>query len=94
VSPHTAPRGADARFLVRNIGTKPVTFTIGNGPHGVGVQTGFSRVFKPGTQKVLLLYLNYRGAIPYFSGDSFARAKPGTKGSFLVGAQCALCNSH
>ena len=94
VSPRTAPRGTDARFLVHNIGTKPVTFTIGTSAHGVGVQTGFRRVLKPGTQKILLLYLNYRGAIPYYSGDSLAHAKAGTKGWFVVGAQCALCNSH
>src|SRR5664279_1540505 len=56
VSPKTAPRGSDARLIVRNIGTKPHSFTL-----LTGVQTGFSRVFKPGKPSVLVLYLDRRG---------------------------------
>jgi hypothetical protein len=79
LSPKHAPRGTDAQFLVRNIGTKPHTFTFGTLKRGLGVQTGFSRVVKPGQHKVLLLYLNYRGALPYYSDHGRA------KGKFIVG---------
>ena len=48
VSPKTAPRGADARFIVRNVGTKVHNFTV-----RTGSLTGFSRVFKPGEHAIL-----------------------------------------
>ena len=91
IRPKTAPRGADARFIVRNIGKKPHTFTVGAIEHGVGKQTGFSRSFKPGEHAILIFFLNQRGPIPYYSGTSVGRAKPSMRGTFLVGDQCSLC---
>lgn len=87
VSPKTAPRGSDARFIIRNIGTKPHSFTL-----ITGAQHGFSRVFKPGKHATtLLLYLNYRGALTYYGGDSSAQAGPAMRGTFLVGPTCTQC---
>ena len=57
------PRGSDARFIVRNIGTSPL-FTVGSTRRGVGAQPGFSRLFKPGEHGILLVYLNARGTLP------------------------------
>jgi hypothetical protein len=90
-APKSAPRGADARFIVSNIGTKPQTFTLGSSNRGLGIQTGFSRVIKPKEHQVLLLYLNARGTLPYYSGLKASKALPAMKGIFVVGAQCALC---
>ena len=86
VSPTTAPRGADARFIVRNIGTKPLSFTL-----RTGATTGFTRVFKPGKPSILLLYLAFRGSMAYYGGASSASAKPGMKGTLVIGQACALC---
>jgi hypothetical protein len=91
VSPNSAPRGSNARFIVRNITHKPLTFTMGTARRGAGLQSGFSRTFKPGTQSILLLYLDYRGVISYFGGQSLAKATPAMKGSFSIGLQCSLC---
>jgi hypothetical protein len=91
VSPKEAPRGASARFIMRNVGTKPITFNVGKQTPGLGDLFGFRSVIKPRTQKILLLYLSDRGAIPYYTGDSFASAKPTAKGTLLVGTACALC---
>src|SRR5262249_17473320 len=76
IRPKTAPRGSDARFIVRNIGKKPHTFTVGATQHGVGKQTGFTRSFKPGEHAILIFFLNQRGPIPYYSGASVGKAKP------------------
>ena len=86
VSPRSAPRGSDARFIVRNIGKKPRNFTV-----RTGALTGFSRVFKPGKRAVLLLYLGYRGTMPYYSGATFASTPAAMKGNLLIGATCAAC---
>jgi hypothetical protein len=92
MSPKSAPRGSDARFLIRNVGTRPHAFTIGETIRGTGLQTGFSRVFKPSKKTtILFLYLDYRGTIPYFGGDSAAKATREEKGVFTIGAQCSLC---
>jgi hypothetical protein len=91
VSRRFGPRGVAARFIVGNVGTKPIKFTVGDRSPTTGNLFGFSRSFKPGTKQILLLYLNYRGAIPYFVGQSFARAKSGERGVFTVGQTCGLC---
>ena len=51
------------------------TFTLGTTKRGIGIQTGFSRVVKPGESKLLLLFLNYRGVLPYYSAIPADRAK-------------------
>ena len=91
VSPTSAPRGSDARFLVRNIGTKPHLFTIGSQRHGTGVQTGFTRLMKPGGHGVFLVYLDYRSLMKYYSDVGDTSRKPTFKGTFAVGLQCSLC---
>jgi hypothetical protein len=85
VTPKRAPRGSDAQFIVRNVGTKLHTFTLGTAKRSTGKQTGFSRVMAPHTQKILLLYLDYRGALPYFSNTPADKAKSGMHGTFTVG---------
>lgn len=91
ISPKSAPRGSDARFIVVNKGTKAHSFTLGSTRLGSSAQTGFTRVVKPKQQQILLIYLNARGALPYYGGATPSKSLSAMKGSFIVGAQCALC---
>lgn len=85
LSRHNAPRGAYARFTIRNLGTRPHNFTLGKAKRGSGAQTGFSRTLKPRQKQILLLFLDYRGPLPYFAGLPADRRKPGMRGVFTIG---------
>jgi hypothetical protein len=85
LSVHAAPRGADARFVVQNVGSKPNTFAVGKEGYGTGVQTGFSVTVKPGQKKILILFLDIRGKIPYYSALPADRNNSAMKGDFLIG---------
>jgi hypothetical protein len=89
VYPKRAPRGTDAQFIVRNVGKKVHTFTLGTQKRGQGIQTGFSRSVKPGRQLLLLLYLNYRGVLGYYSNTAVDRNNPAMRGKFTVGEDVA-----
>jgi hypothetical protein len=80
----SAPRASEARFVIRNIGTKSHTFAIGAGKVGTGAQTGFSRTLKPSQQKIVLFFLSYRGPFPYRSTTPADLGKPGMKGIFRI----------
>ncbi len=84
MSPKRALRGELARFILVNVGKKPHTFTFGGSKRGAGVQTGFSQPLKPRQQKILLLFLDYRGRITYYGSLAADRTKPGMKGVFTV----------
>ena len=86
LSRHDVPRGTYARFIIRNIGTKPHAFTLGKARRGTGRQSGFTRTLAPHTRKILILFLDYRSRIPYFGSLASDRAKPGMKGTFTIGA--------
>jgi hypothetical protein len=83
---HSAPRGTYARFIIRNLDTRPHNFTLGKARRGTGAQSGFSRTLKPHEKQILLLFLDYRGSIPYSAGLPSDRSKPGMKGVFTIGA--------
>jgi hypothetical protein len=84
LTPKGAQRGDYARFILLNIGKKPHTFTLGGTKHGTGVQTGFSKLLKPKEQKILLLFLDYRGQIAYRGTLPADRSLPGMKGVFTI----------
>lgn len=86
LSRHSAPRGTDARFIVRNVGKRPHSFTLGSVARGLGTQTGFDKVFRPNERQTVMLFLDYRGKLPYYSKLKADRKKPGMKGVFVVGA--------
>jgi hypothetical protein len=92
MKPKTGPRGSDARLIVHNISKKPQVLAFDYADLGNGLHSGFLRVFKPGEKSILILYLSNRGFLPYWSGRTYAKAKPAARGKFLVGNQCALCN--
>jgi len=84
LSPKFAHRGDYARFILLNTGKKAHTFTLGGAKAGAGVQTGFSKLLKPKEQKILLLFLDYRGQIAYRGTLPADRSLPGMKGFFTI----------
>lgn len=76
----SAPRGAVARFVLVNRGSKLHSFLIG----ATGVQGGSRRVLEPGQKSVLLLFLDYRGKVSYGSSLPSDRAKPRMHGYFTI----------
>jgi hypothetical protein len=83
--PKKAFRGDYARFILVNLGSKPHTFSFGAKKRGTGVQTGFVKPLKPKEQKILLLFLDYRGPVAYSSILAADRAKAAMRGVFTIG---------
>jgi hypothetical protein len=84
MSPKRGQRGAFGRFILLNRGSKPHTFTLGTGNAGRGAQTGFTKALRPGEQSILLLFLDFRGTLPYAGTLPADRSKPGMKGTFTI----------
>ena len=84
VSPKFAQRGSMGRFILVNTGKKPHTFVLGHERRGTGVQTGFKKALKPNQQSVLILFLDFRGAIPYHSPLPADKNKPRMQGIFRI----------
>ena len=84
MSPRVGQRGAVARFILVNHGKKPHTFKFGHTNHGSGTQTGFVRSLKPHQQAILVLFLDYRGTIPWAGTLPADRGKPRMKGTFRI----------
>lgn len=84
VSPKSAPRGDIARFILVNVGKKPHTFALGHLRHGTGAQTGFTKSLQPNQQSILILFLDYRGLLPYLGTLPADRLKPGMRGTFKI----------
>ena len=84
VGPKSAPRGAIGRFILVNRGKKPHTFALGHTRHGTGSQTGFTRTLKPAQQVVLILFLDFRGLIPYRATEPADRNKAAMQGTFRI----------
>lgn len=83
-SPKRAVRGAFARFVLLNTGRKAHALMLGATKRGAGVQTGFHKTVKPNEQTVLLLFLDYRGKVPYRATLPADKDKPRMKGTFLI----------
>lgn len=84
MSPKVADRGSIARFVLVNVGKKHHTFELGHERRGTGVQTGFSRSLAPNQQAVLILFLDFRGTLPYSGALPADRSKIGMKGTFKI----------
>jgi hypothetical protein len=85
MSPRRGQRGALARFVLTNVGTKPHGVTLGHLRHGTGTQTGFvTKPLKPNEQQILILFLDFRGKIPYRGTLAADLAKPAMKGIFTI----------
>lgn len=84
VSPKSAPRGDIGRFILVNRGKKSHAFALGHTRRGTGSQTGFTRTMKPGQQAVLILFLDYRGLLPYRGTLPHDRNIAAMKGTFKI----------
>ena len=78
------------RFILVNVGKKPHTLVLGHERRGTGVQTGFTKALKPSQQSVLILFLDFRGEIPYRGTLPADRSKPAHEGDLqnLLRARC------
>ena len=86
LSQKVAPRGTSARFVIKNIGSKPHSFTLGSLQRGFGHQTGFDKIVRPNQPAdILVLYLDYRGKMPYYSKLSTDLKNGKMHGFFTVG---------
>jgi hypothetical protein len=86
VSPNAGERGTASRFIVRNRGKKPHTFTVGHDKvvvlHKAGLSTG---IIRPGSRaRILLLFLDYRGKLQYRSIAPADKRNPRMKGFFTI----------
>lgn len=81
---HTAPRGVEARFHIRNTGAKTHNFTLSGPRLSSGRRQGFSQTLKPGQRKTVRLFLDVRARQTYFSGLSADRSKPRMRGVFVI----------
>jgi uncharacterized cupredoxin-like copper-binding protein len=84
MTPKSAPRGDMGRFILVNAGKKRHTFALGHERRQTGTQTGFTKSLAPGQQVTLLLYLDYRGSLPYLGTLPADRLKPAMKGTFRI----------
>jgi hypothetical protein len=81
---HSAPRGVEARFAIRNTGTKAHNFTLSRPKFTTGRRQGFSRTLKPGQHLNVRLFLDVRARQTYFGGLPADRSKPGMRGYFVI----------
>lgn len=84
MSPKVAQRGSIARFILVNVGKKRHTFALGHEKRGTATQTGFTKTLKPNQQSVLILFLDYRGILPYRATLKADRANPKMRGTFKI----------
>jgi FtsP/CotA-like multicopper oxidase with cupredoxin domain len=86
VTPKVGLRGTAGRFIVRNFGKKPHTFTVGNDKvvvlHKAGLSTGLMR--PKSRAKILLLFFDYRGQLAYRSIAPGDRTNPRMRGFFTI----------
>lgn len=81
---HSAPRGVEARFAIRNTGAKAHNFTLAAPKVTTGRRQGFSRTLKPGQHLNVHLFLDVRARQIYFGGLPADRAKLAMRGFFVI----------
>ena len=81
MKPKFAARGTTAIFLFSNHTTKAHTLVIGHTGRGVGKTIGFATKLVPNGQQRVVMFLDYRGPLAYFSRNS---PKPSFKGVFRI----------
>ena len=81
---HSAPRGVEARFAIRNTGAKAHNFTLTGPKIAPSRRQGFSRTLKPGQHLKVRLFLDVRARQTYFGGLPADRLKPGMRGIFVI----------
>ncbi|HVP74805.1 MAG TPA: hypothetical protein VMS63_02195 [Gaiellaceae bacterium] len=82
VKPRAAARGTNAVFILTNRGTQTQRWVLGNATRGVGKKIGFASVLAPDQQKSVVMFLDYRGPLPYSASQ--LRGSRVLKGSFRI----------
>lgn len=67
MSPNHAVRGSTITFVLVNRGKKTHTFVIGDVKRGTGHGQGFAQVLRPNQQFSKVMFLDYRGVLPFSS---------------------------
>lgn len=67
MSPRHAARGSTVTFILTNRGKKTHTFVIGDVKRGPGHGQGFQQILHPDQQFTKVMYLDYRGVLPFFT---------------------------
>jgi hypothetical protein len=80
VKPKFSGRGVTGIFVITNRGKKAHKWVIGDTTRGPGKNIGFARMLKPEQQQTIVLFLNYRGVLPYYSPD----IQNGKRGIFTI----------
>jgi hypothetical protein len=65
LSPNHAVRGSTITFVLINRGKKTHTFQIGDVKRGAGFGQGFRQTLKPNQQFQKVMFLDYRGKMPF-----------------------------
>ena len=84
LDPSSAPRGVEARFVIKNAGAKAHNFTLSGRTSPTGVRQVFSRTLEPHQRKIVPLLLDRRARVSYFGGLPADRVKLGMRGFFVV----------
>jgi hypothetical protein len=85
MTPKRGQRGALARFVLTNTGKQTHALSLGHLNHGTGTQTGFvSKSLKPSEQQILIIFLDFRGKVPYKPTLKTDAAKPLMRGIFTI----------
>ena len=81
MKPMSAARGTTAIFLFSNHTTKPHTVVIGDTERGPGKTIGFAAKLPANGQHRIVMFLDYRGPLRYFSVNT---TKSSFKGIFRI----------
>jgi uncharacterized cupredoxin-like copper-binding protein len=65
MTPNHAVRGSTITFVLINRGKKTHTFVIGDPKRGAGHGQGFAQTLKPNQQFQKVMFLDYRGKLPF-----------------------------
>jgi hypothetical protein len=82
--PNVVARGSTAVFVVSNRGTKPQTMLLGDVKRGDGKKIGFSSKLGPNEQKTFVMFLDYRGLLPFASTGAHGGSKLTVRGTFRI----------
>jgi hypothetical protein len=66
MSPKHAVRGSTVTFILTNRSKTTRTFVIGDVKRGTGFGQGFAQKLKPNGQYTKVMFLDYRGVMPFF----------------------------
>lgn len=78
MSPSHAARGSTVTFILTNRGKKTHTFVIGDVKRGPGRGEGFKQTLHPDQQFTKVMYLDYRGAMKFYTRSGSTTNAHGT----------------